>query len=258
MTGSDFSVEHFQRLLMTTVVGRDCLYYPVVGSTMDVARELAVAGRAHGALVVAGEQRAGKGRFGRRWLTPPGGNLAFSLLVRPDMAHLKALAMIASLAIVRGVERQCGLACDIKWPNDVQVRGRKLAGVLIDSEFSGESPDFAIIGAGINVNVDPAGEPEIAEIATSVLKETGRTHDREALLAGCLNELETLYLAPVAEAARAWRAALNTIGRQVQVKSGSEIHEGRAVDVTPDGELLLRTQDGAVRAFAAGEVTLRS
>jgi len=253
-----FSVERFRSLLSTELFGRDLRYQPVVGSTTDVVRALIGAGGAHGTLVVADEQRAGKGRFGRRWLTPPGGSLAFSLLIEPELPQLKVMSMIASLAVVEAVRSASGLDCQIKWPNDVQAGGRKLAGILIDSEIAAEMPSFAIAGIGINVNYDTAAEPELAGIATSVMSETGRRHEREVILAACLNAFERIYGDPVTETFGKWRAALSTLGRRIQVTAGGVAHAGQAMDVTEDGSLILRNDDGALLTFPAGEVTLRS
>jgi len=254
-----FSVERFRSLLSTKLFGRDCRYEPVVGSTMDVARALIGAGSArHGTLVVADEQRTGKGRFGRRWLTPPGGSLAFSLLIEPELPQLKAMSIMASLAVVEGVRAACGLECQIKWPNDVQARGRKLAGILIDSEIAGKQPSCTIAGVGINVNYDTAAEPEIADIATSVMSETGRRHEREPLLAACINAFERLYATPLVAILGTWRDTLNTLGCRVQVMSSGVARSGQAIDVNEEGSLILRGDDGELLTFPAGEVTLRA
>jgi BirA family biotin operon repressor/biotin-[acetyl-CoA-carboxylase] ligase len=254
--GAAFSVTRFQDLLTTAWLGRDCRYEPVVGSTMDVAKALTRRDGRHGTLVVADEQTEGKGRLGRRWLTPPGRNLAVSLLLQPGLQELKTLSMIASLAVVDGVQAAAGIQCRIKWPNDVQCHGRKLAGILVDSEIAGERPGFAIAGIGINVNYDTASEPEIAALATSLMVETGRLQEREAVLAACLNAFERLYESPGAEVVAAWRAALSTLGQSVRVTSAGTVIEGDAVDVTDDGRLVVRREDGVLVCLPAGEVTL--
>lgn len=253
-----FSVERFKELLQTRWVGRELHYQPVVGSTMDVARSLARAGSRPGTVVSADEQTAGRGRLGRRWLTPPGSNLAVSILLLPELDRLKSLAMVAPLAVVEGIRTACGLDCSIKWPNDVQAAGRKLAGILLESELEGERPRFAIAGIGINVNYDTAAEPGIAAIATSVMRETGRRHEREALLAACLIAFEHLYEAPAHEVFAKWRATLNTLGRQIRVTFQGIAEEGLAEDVDADGSLLLRRADGSLVPLPAGEVTLRA
>jgi BirA family biotin operon repressor/biotin-[acetyl-CoA-carboxylase] ligase len=254
-----FSLSRFQELLSTSWLGRDCRYEAVVGSTMDVARaSIGGAGGQQGTVIVAGEQTAGRGRFGRRWHTPAGGSLALSLILQPHLLQLKALSMMAPLAVVEGLDRACGLATRIKWPNDIEAGGRKLAGILIDSEIAGDAPGFTIVGIGINVSNDTSAEPEIATVATSVLAQTGRRFEREMVLAECLQAFERIHEQPVPATFNAWRAALSTLGCRIQLRAGERVHTGVAEDVSSNGSLLLRTDEGTLLAFAAGEVTLRA
>jgi BirA family biotin operon repressor/biotin-[acetyl-CoA-carboxylase] ligase len=252
-----FSLTRFYDQLQTRWLGRPLIYEPVVGSTMDVARTLAREGAAHGTIVLAEEQLLGRGRLGRRWFSPSGVNLYLSILLRPSLVELRTLAMLAPLAIAEGAGAEAGVDCAIKWPNDVQARGRKLAGVLLESELSGDRPLFAIAGLGINVNYDVAGEPEIAEIATSLLRETGTLREREAVLAACLAAFERGYEQAPATVYARWHARLNTLGRRIRVTYAGQSLEGLAEDVAPDGSLIL-LQDGGVRVeLPAGEVSLR-
>ncbi|HZU76957.1 MAG TPA: biotin--[acetyl-CoA-carboxylase] ligase [Dehalococcoidia bacterium] len=234
-------------------------FYPSVDSTMSVARALADAGVAAGTVVVADEQTAGRGRMGRGWVSPPGENLYFTILLRPTQAVLRRLAMIAPLAVAEGIEAQTGLRAEIKWPNDVQLRGLKCSGVLIDTELRGDGAALALVGIGIDVNQDVSGVPEIAGLATSLRLETGREVDRTALLAAVLQAFDRRYAEAAAggNVAAAWKARLNTLGRSVTV-SGVGLHEeGIVEDVDADGSLLLRRDDGALLTIPAGEVSLR-
>jgi len=254
-----FDLTRFHELLRTEVFGRTLIYEPAVGSTMDLARDAARHGAAEGAVALADEQTAGRGRLGRSWITPPGVNLSCTLLLRPKtLPAFRQLAMITPLAIVEAVEMLAGVRCDIKWPNDVQVRGKKLAGVLIEAETDGAAP-FALVGAGINVNFDPSAYDEIRDIATSLLAETGREHDREALLAEYLLRFERLYAgATDAEFVRdRWRARLVTLGQRVTATTPAGATGGIAEDVDEDGSLLIRTDAGALVTIEAGDVTLR-
>jgi BirA family biotin operon repressor/biotin-[acetyl-CoA-carboxylase] ligase len=167
--------------------------------------------------------------------------------------------MIAPLAIAHVVEVSAGVKTEIKWPNDVQVRGKKLAGVLIETDMTSRPP-VVLVGAGINVNLDPRLYDEIRDIATSVLAETGREADREALFAEYLRQFEELY-----DAAKAgenirdrWRARLVTLGKRVTATTPSGVTEGVAEDVAEDGALLVRTDDGRLVTVEAGDVTLRA
>lgn len=253
-----FNPQHLQRLLHTHWLGRIVIYEPVVGSTMDVARERIAGGTGAGTIVTTDEQTAGRGRLGRRWLAPPGVNLALSIILYPSPLQLKGLAMLAPLAVAEGVEAETGIRCDVKWPNDVQVAGRKLSGILLESEWSGAQPRFAIVGVGINVNFDTAVEPEIAAIATSILRETGRMWAREAILAAVLNAFERLYAAEPGVVWQRWRSRLVTLGRAVRISVQGHSEDGLAEDVDPEGSLLLRRADGSLLLLPAGEVSLRS
>jgi len=263
-----FSLKALREGLTTRFIGRNLEYRPSLRSTQDLARELARAGAPEGTVALAGRQMAGKGRLGRSFISPSGG-LYFTVVLRPDEEHLKALAIISALAVARGVERVAGLPARLKWPNDVLLRGRKVCGILIESEFMGEGVNYVLVGIGVNVNADLTAYPEIAAIATSLKAELGREVSREALAAEILNQFEALYLAvqaakPVHEE---WRARLDTLGKQVRVtfpaesapppKAGQQVEEGLAEDVDNDGSLILRRPDGSRVTIAAGDVTLR-
>lgn len=245
--------------LATTAVGCTLVYEPVVGSTMDVAREAGRRGDAHGVVVVAEEQTAGRGRFGRRWLAPPGVNLSFTVLVRPTLAVLERLSMIAALAVADGVRAAAGVEVAFKWPNDVQVDGRKLAGILIEAELAGEVPAFALVGIGLNVNLETAREPEIAPLAVSLRDLAGREVARESVLAAVLNAFERwLEVADGAAVRDAWAARLVTLGQPIRVTFAGQAEEGMAEGVTHSGALVLRRADGSAVELPAGEVTLRA
>ena len=210
-------------------------------------------------MVLAGRQTAGRGRLGRFWISPRGG-LYLTVVLRPSAEHLKSLVIIAALAVARAIEGLAGLQTSLKWPNDVLVAGRKIAGILSESELVGENVSHALVGIGVNVNADMAAYPETAPLATSVMTELGREVSREALAARLLNEFETLYLA--AQAGKPmdeeWRARLGMLGKEVRVRFGEQVEEGLAEDVDSDGNLILRRADGSRATIAAGDVTLRS
>ena len=279
-----FSSKALREGLTTRFVGRRLEYRAVLGSTQDLARELARAGVPEGTVVLAGRQTAGRGRLGRSFISPRGG-LYLTVVLRPALDHLRPLPIVAALAVARGLEWEAGLKTALKWPNDVLVGGRKICGILLESELTGQTANYVLMGIGVNVNADMAAYLEIAAVATSAAAEAGREVSREALAAAVLNELEELYLA--AEAGRQvsrealavavlnaleelylaaqagqrvqdeWRARLETLGRQVQVTWGETVEEGLAEDVDGDGSLILRRPDGSRVAIAAGDVTLR-
>jgi BirA family biotin operon repressor/biotin-[acetyl-CoA-carboxylase] ligase len=253
-----FSSKALWEGLTTRSFGRRLEYRAMLGSTQDLARELAQADAPEGAVVLAGRQTAGRGRLGRSFISPRGG-LYLTVILRPVLEHLRPLPIIAALAVARGLEQVAGLRTALKWPNDVLVGGRKVCGILVESELAGQNVNYVLLGIGVNVNADMSAYPEIAAIATSAAAEAGHPVSREALAAGVLNELEALYLA--AQTGRRvqdeWRARLETLGRQVRVTSGQTVEEGLAEDVDSDGSLILRRPDGSRVTIPAGDVTLR-
>jgi len=254
-----FSRKALREGLTTRFFGRRLEYRAALGSTHDLARQLAQAGAPEGTVVLAGRQTGGRGRLGRSFISPRGG-LYFTIVLRPPLEHLRPLPIISALAVARGLEQVTGLSTALKWPNDVLVRGRKICGILMESELTGQAVNYVLLGIGINVNADMSAYPEIAAIATSAAAEAGREVSREALAAAVLNELERLYLASRAgqRVQDEWRARLDTLGHQVRVTCGQAVEEGLAEDVDSDGSLILRRADGSRVAIAAGDVTLRS
>ncbi len=242
--------------LKTRSIGRRVVYLTSTHSTMDVARAEAEAGADHGTAVLAEEQSSGRGRFGRLWVSPSGKNIYLTLLLRPPLDALRSLSLVGPLAVAEAVEEIAGLATRIKWPNDVLVGGRKLCGVLIESELSGQEVRYSLVGIGVNVNFDIDESSEIAGIATSVKRELGRDVSREEVLAALLNRFEALY-EDRAAAFSGWRARLETLGREVTVRFREQVYEGVAEDVDADGNLILRRPDGSTLVLEAGEVSLR-
>jgi BirA family biotin operon repressor/biotin-[acetyl-CoA-carboxylase] ligase len=225
---------------------------------MDEARAAGRAAASHGHTILADEQTAGRGRFGRRWVAPPGSNLTFTILVRPTIETLESLSIIAALAVAEGVRAVTGIDPVFKWPNDVQVDGRKLAGILIEAEFSGDQPSFALVGIGLNVNQDSRAEPEIADIAVSLRDLLGHEVEREAMLAAVLDSFERWYVrAPDPAICDAWSSKLVTLGQTISVSFAGQVESGLAESVTPIGALRLRRADGSVVVLPAGEVTTR-
>ncbi|MEX2247729.1 MAG: biotin--[acetyl-CoA-carboxylase] ligase [Dehalococcoidia bacterium] len=253
-----FDLTRFHELLRTRSLGRNFIFEPAVGSTMDVARDAAQHGAPEGTVAAADEQTAGRGRLGRSWVTPPASNLATTIVVRPPPAIARQVAMIAPLAVCNAVAGATGIRADIKWPNDVQIHGKKLAGILIESDVDADPP-YLLVGCGINVNFDPRAYDEIRDIATSLLIATGDTVEREPLLAAYLLHFEDLY-----DAAKAglsprddWRSRLVTIGQKVKVSWPGGSVDGTAFDADHDGSLIVLRDDGTLETVEAGDVTLR-
>lgn len=230
-----------------------------ISSTNDQARQMAEAGAPEGLLLVAEEQTAGRGRAGRRWLTPPGTALALSLVLRPTLpAALGArLTMLAGVAACEAVELVAGVRASLKWPNDVLIGGRKVGGILVESALRDEDLEFAVLGLGLNVSWAPPPE-QVDYPATCVDAEAGRAVDRLKLLRALLAGVEARYSVLAGPALfDDWRARLETLGRPVVVQLDSETWTGQAEAVEADGALLVRTEAGALRRVLAGDVRVR-
>ena len=239
------------------VVGQRIVYRLRTGSTMDDARALAHGGEAEGTVVVAEEQGAGRGRFDRRWVSPPGLNLYFTILLRPEPSQLPSMNMAAALAVHGMASEATGLAVAVKWPNDVRIGGRKLGGILVETEFDGGRLAHALVGIGINVNLDVSEHAEISEIAASLRSATGREFEREEILAVALRRFDELYSRVRAgeSLAAEWAATLETLGKRVELRWGDRLLRGVAEGVDDAGNLVLLQDDGARVSVVAGEVT---
>jgi BirA family biotin operon repressor/biotin-[acetyl-CoA-carboxylase] ligase len=242
-------------------MGRAERIFSVVSSTMDVARDWAEAGAPSGAIVLADEQRQGKGRLARQWWAPAGSSLLLTLVLRPPLLPQAAqrLTMICSLAVCDAISACCAQEARVKWPNDVLIEGRKVCGILTELGLTADRLDYALVGIGINVNLDLAQAPPLMVPATSLSAEVGAPVSRVDLLAVLLSSLERRYdaLAGGRSFHEEWSRRLATVGERVCVTSGAEQVCGHAVGVDEDGALLLRTSDGGVRRVLAGDVTLR-
>jgi len=225
---------------------------------MDTARQEARQGAAEGTVIITGEQTEGKGRLQRTWFSPSG-NIAFSIILYPDIASLPYLIMIASLAVAHSIEDVTGLKTQIKWPNDILIGGKKVGGILIENEVKQNKVTFTIIGIGINIDLKVSEFIEIATTATSLKRESEKVIHRTKIIRSLLTEFERLYLSlPAGEPIyKAWRDRLVTLGRKVKVKAGIVTLEGTAESVDTSGALMLRHADGSLTRVIAGDVTLR-
>ena len=226
-------------------------------STNDVAREQARKGARTGFLVAASRQTAGRGRLGRNWESPPDRGLYVSILLRPDLAMTEAgkLTVLGSVATVDAVEMVTGLRPQIKWPNDLMLGGRKLAGLLIETEPKERRLAFAVVGIGLNVRQE-AGDfsPEVRGTATSLYLATGRMYRRADLLVALLQALEGRLSRPFDEAREAWTASSLTLGQRITLTTSRGRKHGQALGLDETGALLLRGDSGEVETVTAGDM----
>ena len=260
-----FSKPYFSWHLKTDYTGRRFMYRPTTESTMEDARRMLERWRVgHGAIVLAETQTAGRGRDGRSWVSPPDVNLHFTLMIVPPPKGLRPLPFVTPLAMAMAIEEvaithNARLRVDLKWPNDLLIGDRKLGGVLIETGTNNEGATVALIGVGVNVNIDVAEYPEIADIAVSVKETLGFEVPRELILAAFCNHFEALYEDAIAGddvPFYSWKDRLVTLGRDVTATGGGAVVKGRAVDVAEDGALLIQQPNGKKVRVDAGDVTL--
>jgi BirA family biotin operon repressor/biotin-[acetyl-CoA-carboxylase] ligase len=274
------NIEKLQQILDTHIlgIGDRLLYLPIVDSTNALAMKMALQGAQEGMVVLTDSQTAGKGRQGRQWVDMAGYSALSSTILRPLFPpHL--LVMITALAVVAAIADTCGVAATIKWPNDVLIGDRKVAGILIETRHDHLGYLVAIVGIGMNVNgriiqfTEATSGPQFMDsrlvaTVTTLEEECGYEVSREAFLACLLRHLELLYLALQQEAQalpmvpssasrlvrEQWRNQLSTLGRTVQVRQGGTFLSGVAEDVNENGELLLRCHSGECINISWGDV----
>ncbi len=259
-----FSQPELKAALATVPLVSRVIYYPSTGSTNDVMRELAGRHTPHGTLVVADEQTAGRGRAGRRWLTPRAMALASTCLLRPTRTLTPGrLALLGGLAAAQAIEQCTALSAHIKWPNDIWVNERKVGGVLVETNFTGNRLDWALIGVGINVNGQLPDDLQLQYPATTLQAELGRPTARLALLVAqmaafkhWLAALESPAFIAAVNARLLWR------GQRVQVvdsdrAAAQPAQIGMLHSVTAAGELQLQLEHGEMLQIPAGELHLR-
>ncbi len=241
----------------------DVRYFPTIGSTNDAAAALAAGAGREGTVVCADRQTAGRGRRGRTWFSPPGSGLYVSVILTP--AHsvdagraTTTMTLAAGVALAEAIQRITGLAPDIKWPNDLMVGRRKLAGILAEAVAAGSRIEAIVVGYGVNV-ASTALPPDLADRATSLETELGRAVDRAALFAGTLAALSRRYddlLAGRFDAILdAWRArAPGSVGARVSWESPSGPLAGTTAGIDESGALLVAV-DGRIVRLVAGEIT---
>ncbi|OGP62059.1 MAG: biotin--[acetyl-CoA-carboxylase] ligase [Deltaproteobacteria bacterium RBG_13_53_10] len=249
------------RPLGTKWMGRTVHYFQTIDSTNSRAYQLALEGAEEGEVVIAESQGQGRGRLGRDWFSPPFLNLYLSVVLRPrSVPHQASLiTLMAAVATADAVQKSSGLNPRIKWPNDILLKDRKIAGLLNEIHSEIDRIHFVILGIGVNLNVDEREFPkEIRGKATSLKREMGRAVSRKDFVRSLLQELESWYEVfcekggtPILEA---WKSKARIEGTRVKVASFGEILTGEAVDIDSDGALILRMKDGVKKRIVSGDV----
>jgi BirA family biotin operon repressor/biotin-[acetyl-CoA-carboxylase] ligase len=251
------------RLGRTRVVGRDIRVFEQTTSTNDVIEKLARDGVKEGVAVFAESQTKGRGRLGRKWLSPARKGLWFSVLLRPDLRPQDAtqLTVASATALVRAIRSLAGVKPQIKWPNDVLLNGKKVAGILTELSAELDHIKYVILGIGVDVNLAANEFPvDLRKTATSLKAESGKAVSRPALAVALLRELDHEYAriqsGHFADVADEWESLCATIGQNIVIRTGERQIRGRAESLGEDGALLLRTEHGHLERIVGGDVTL--
>lgn len=258
------NTEEIQTGLTTHVFGRSMQYHEKVASTQHETKRLAESGAEEGTLVVAEAQSEGKGRRGRHWVSPPRMGIYLSLILRPDLEpfNIAQIPIVMGIGVCESISQVTGLQPRIKWPNDVLLEGKKVAGILVEMSAEPERVHYIILGIGINVNTPASIFPDdLRSTATSLAEVAGHPVCRRTLIQRLLPNLESIYneFKRVGfEALRErWRQWDQTIHSWVEIEDPGSPIVGYALDIDKDGALIIKDQQGEVRRVLSGDVALK-
>ena len=248
-----------------TILHNQIQYYEELASTNLKALELAKQGAAGGTVVVAARQTAGRGRMRRKWESPEGKGLWFSVILRPTIAaeYCAQITLLAAVAAVQALQRLTNKNFSIKWHNDIMLDGKKICGILAEMALAADgSIEYAVVGIGININMSSEDFGALLT-ATSLYLATGIEYEHEQVLKAFLDEFSLLYShwhsCGFASIRQAWLANSCTLGQKVIVKDNdTEIYSGTAEDMDDYGSLLVRNAAGKIESFDFGEISIRS
>lgn len=247
--------------LKTRIIGKNIRLFPEVVSTNTLAMEAASQGAPEGTVIIAETQTGGKGRLGRTWISPKG-NLYFSVILRPQIPTHKAplITLVGAVAVASAIRKHCSVQAAIKWPNDILISGKKVAGLLTEMSAEPDRIRHIALGIGVDVNMELQElPPDVRMHTTTLANETGAKIDRKLLLHQILRDLEhwyRIFLATEADVLKEWELLNMTIGCRVTVSGMGEVFEGLAQGIEPEGRLMVALDDNTIRIVAAGDVTI--
>jgi BirA family biotin operon repressor/biotin-[acetyl-CoA-carboxylase] ligase len=260
-----------QAQLRTQVLGRRLIVFNRITSTNDFLKRLARRGAEAGTLVLADQQTAGRGRLGRLWQSLPGVGLWFSLLLRPALKpeQVGALPLAIAAVVAGSLSSSCGSAFQVKWPNDIFCNNRKICGILCESQFTPvhddsyryDKLDYVVAGIGLNVNQRPRDfVSEVRKRATSLAMIVGHPMDRQKILVELVQQLDTALFgdlkSTMPQLLAQWRSLCPALGNPIALQQPHATIRGIFEDIGEGGELILRLNDGQIKTYSAGEVSL--
>lgn len=250
------------QLAPDTLVGQDIRVFRETASTNQLVDQMALSGEKEGLVVFAESQTQGRGRLGRKWVSPESKGLWFSVLLRPPLRppEMTQLTVIAATALARAIRRATNLKPDIKWPNDILINGRKVAGVLTEMSAEPDRVLHAVLGIGVDVNMEQADfPPELHPIATSLRLELGKPVLRSALAVHLLEALDQDYKrildGEFEQVAEEWESLCITLGKRVRIHQMDRTCEGFAESLDSEGALMIRNANGRLERITGGDVT---
>ena len=262
-SGTDLLLENeIKEGLDTNSFGRnEIIIFSETDSTNTRAKDLAAQGAPEGTLVLAERQTQGRGRKGRNWLSPEASGIYSSLILRPRIPPSEApvITLLTAVVVAETLKSLTPLTPKIKWPNDILINGRKIAGILTEASMEIDAVDFIIVGLGLNVNTPTDGfSEELQSIATSIFIETKKRWDRTALIREYLKQYEIYYdlfkrdgFTPIV---KRWKTLSDIIGREVRVDMVNKTLTGRVTDVDNDGVLILKDDADELHRVYSGDV----
>ena len=247
--------------LKTRIIGKELFLLPEAVSTNTLAMEMASKGAPEGTVVLAEMQTGGKGRLGRKWISPKG-NLYMSVVLRPNIPAHKAplLTLMAAVAVVSAIRTVCGVQAAIKWPNDILIASKKAGGLLTEMSAEQDRIRHIVLGVGVDVNMEPGELPaDVRALSTTLANEAGAKINRTELLQQILRDLELWYrkfLENDAAVLSEWMKLNMTVNSRVKVGNALESFDGLAQGIDCEGRLIVGLDDGTIRTVAAGDVTI--
>jgi len=263
-------LELINNYLMTKWLGQKIIFLDTIDSTNTECKKRSLTEN-QGTVILSEEQTAGRGRLGREWISPKGKGIWMSLLLKPDLPpdKIPQTTLVAAASVCTALEaelaelKEFSLQVEVKWPNDILLAGRKAGGILTEMQVSGENVQSVIVGIGLDVNLSEEDfPPMLRDQATSLFLATGRVWERERLIAGVLNSFESLYdkfiqAGELGEALTICRLKSAVIGRHVVLANNGTEQRAEVLDLGPQGELLVRLENGMVSSVVSGEISLK-
>ncbi|WP_050615401.1 biotin--[acetyl-CoA-carboxylase] ligase [Bacillus testis] len=260
---STLSADSIRMNIHSAVFGKNIHYQETIGSTQKTANELANEGAEEGTIVVADEQTLGRGRLARKWHSPKGTGIWMSLLAKPRIPLQQApqLTLLTAVAVVQAIEEVTGLQAQIKWPNDILIKGKKVTGILTEMQAEADGVHSIIIGIGMNVNQVAADFPEeLSDKATSLKIETGLTHSREQIIGEILYKFENLYHIYQSKGFKVikalWESYAVSIGKVITATTMNDKIIGIAMGITDEGVLLIKDDKGRVHSIYSADIEI--